>query len=80
MKSISLNDSLFLDPITSVRFSGDKMCILASTLDSKVRLFDKEDGQILNEYEYIDTLIKSIYFSLIFILFIPSRNNIMKDE
>lgn len=41
----------FLDPVTSATFSGDGNCILTSCLDSKIRLFDKENGELLNEYK-----------------------------
>ncbi|TPX41476.1 hypothetical protein SeLEV6574_g06063, partial [Synchytrium endobioticum] len=37
-------------PVTSVAYSNDKNCLLVSALDSTVRLVDKENGQILNEY------------------------------
>ncbi|KAJ3062499.1 WD repeat-containing protein 83, partial [Podochytrium sp. JEL0797] len=37
--------------ITSARFSNDLNCILASTLDSTIRLFDKENGEMLASYQ-----------------------------
>ncbi|KJE97182.1 mitogen-activated protein kinase organizer 1 [Capsaspora owczarzaki ATCC 30864] len=37
-------------PVTSVRFSSDGNCILASTLDSAVRLLDKDLGKLLGTY------------------------------
>lgn len=37
--------------VTSVCFTKDGQCLLASTLDSTVRLFDKESGEMLNEYK-----------------------------
>ncbi|KAI8815782.1 WD40-repeat-containing domain protein [Fimicolochytrium jonesii] len=37
-------------PITSATFSGDKNCILLSSLDSTIRLIDKETGELLNHY------------------------------
>ena len=36
-------------PVTSVSFSRDGNCILASSLDGKVRLLDKDNGELLNE-------------------------------
>ncbi|TPX35046.1 hypothetical protein SmJEL517_g02394 [Synchytrium microbalum] len=38
-------------PVTSVCYSNDKNCLLISTLDSTVRLMDKDNGQVLNEYK-----------------------------
>lgn len=38
-------------PITYASFSSDKNCILVSSLDSKLRLIDKENGQLLNCFE-----------------------------
>lgn len=35
-------------PVTSVSFSRDGQCVLASTLDSKLRLIDKDTGELLN--------------------------------
>ncbi|CAJ0760375.1 5637_t:CDS:2 [Entrophospora sp. SA101] len=37
------------DPVTSVTLSSDNNYILASSLDSVIRLMDKEDGRMLNE-------------------------------
>ncbi|XP_042305252.1 WD repeat domain-containing protein 83 [Sceloporus undulatus] len=37
-------------PITCVCFSKDGQCTLASTLDSALRLLDKETGELLGEY------------------------------
>ncbi|NWS64713.1 WDR83 protein, partial [Chunga burmeisteri] len=38
-------------PITSVCFSKDGQCTLAASLDSTLRLLDKETGELLGEYE-----------------------------
>ncbi|KAL1917256.1 uncharacterized protein VTP21DRAFT_4912 [Calcarisporiella thermophila] len=38
------------NPITSVRFSGDGNCILVSSTDNTLRLMDKENGQLLNDF------------------------------
>jgi mitogen-activated protein kinase organizer 1 len=38
------------EPVTSVAFSQDSQCVLSSTLDSTIRLLDKETGELLNEY------------------------------
>eukprot|EP01116_Phalansterium_solitarium_P008943 TRINITY_DN22912_c0_g1_i1.p1 TRINITY_DN22912_c0_g1~~TRINITY_DN22912_c0_g1_i1.p1 ORF type:complete len:299 (+),score=93.70 TRINITY_DN22912_c0_g1_i1:64-960(+) len=38
-------------PVACVRMSHDGNCLLASTLDSHVRLFDKSTGELLNEYK-----------------------------
>lgn len=38
-------------PITSVCFSKDGQCALAASLDSTLRLLDKETGELLGEYE-----------------------------
>ena len=35
-------------PVTCVSFSRDGQCVLASTLDSKLRLMDKDTGELLN--------------------------------
>ncbi|XP_064626279.1 WD repeat domain-containing protein 83-like [Lineus longissimus] len=36
--------------VTSVSFTKDGQCILVTTLDSTLRLFDKDSGEMLNEY------------------------------
>ncbi|XP_077988063.1 WD repeat domain-containing protein 83-like [Glandiceps talaboti] len=45
---------LFVDcigkPVTSVTFTKDGQCSLASSLDSTVRLLDKDTGELLGEY------------------------------
>ena len=38
-------------PVTSAAFSHDNNCILSSSLDSTIRLFDKESGELLNSYK-----------------------------
>ena len=40
-----------IDPVTSVKLSHDQNCILASTLDSVIRLFDKGTGELLSSYK-----------------------------
>lgn len=37
-------------PVTSVNFTKDGQCVLASSLDSTVRLLDKDSGELLGEY------------------------------
>ncbi|NWS00695.1 WDR83 protein, partial [Motacilla alba] len=37
-------------PITSVCFSKDGQCVLAASLDSTLRLLDKDTGELLGEY------------------------------
>lgn len=39
------------EPITSVSFSKDGNCILASSLDDTVRLMDRANGGLLNAYK-----------------------------
>lgn len=36
-------------PITSVCFSKDGQCVLAASLDSTLRLLDKDTGELLGE-------------------------------
>lgn len=36
-------------PVTSVSFTRDGQCVLASTLDDTIRLLDKDTGELLNE-------------------------------
>ena len=36
-------------PVTSVNFTRDGQCVLASTLDDTIRLMDKDTGELLNE-------------------------------
>lgn len=43
--------SLSTDPVTSVSLSHDENCILTSTLDSTLRLFDKNSGELLGTYK-----------------------------
>lgn len=38
-------------PVTSAKFSQDRNCILVSTLDSTVRLMEKDTGVMLNQYK-----------------------------
>lgn len=38
-------------PVTSVCFTNDSQCILLSTLDNCVMLFDKDTGEMLSEYK-----------------------------
>ena len=37
------------EPVTSVSFSRDGHCVLVSSLDGRLRLLDKESGEMLNE-------------------------------
>eukprot|EP00966_Prymnesium_polylepis_P120851 2792571-Prymnesium_polylepis.1 len=46
----TLSVDQFGQPVTHVALSHDGNCVLASTLDSKLRLLDKADGQLLTEY------------------------------
>ena len=39
---------MLIDPVTSVRLTQDGHCILVSSLDNKIRLFDKDNGELLN--------------------------------
>jgi mitogen-activated protein kinase organizer 1 len=39
-----------VEPVTSVRLTGDTKCLLASCLDSTVRLIDRSDGTVLNTF------------------------------
>lgn len=43
--------TLIIDPVTSIKLSANQKCILASSLDSSIRLFDRDNGQLLNEYK-----------------------------
>lgn len=45
------NSHLLPGPITSICFSKDGQCTLAASLDSTLRLLDKETGELLGEYE-----------------------------
>lgn len=36
-------------PVTSVSFTRDGQCVLASTLDDTIHLLDKDTGELLNE-------------------------------
>eukprot|EP00040_Diaphanoeca_grandis_P031608 m.189427 g.189427 ORF g.189427 m.189427 type:complete len:324 (+) comp32372_c9_seq1:266-1237(+) len=47
----AMNSDYLKDPVTSVSFSHDKNCILASTLNSTIRLLDKESGELLADYK-----------------------------
>ena len=39
------------ESITSVQLTNDKQCILISSLDSTIRLLDKDNGELLQEYK-----------------------------
>lgn len=41
--------SLSLGPVTCVNLTRDGQCVLTSSLDSTLRLLDKESGELLNE-------------------------------
>ncbi|KAI1313461.1 WD repeat-containing protein 83 [Mortierella claussenii] len=45
-----ITDQIF-EPITSVSFSADGNCVLASSLDDTVRLMDRVNGGLLNAYK-----------------------------
>ena len=47
---IYLPITFFSAAITSVRMSKDRNCILVSTTDDTIRLMDKANGTLLNEY------------------------------
>jgi len=46
-----LTEDCIGEPITSVTFTNDSQCVLVSSLDSKVRLMDKDSGGALNTYQ-----------------------------
>ena len=50
--TVSMNEHVRLnfisEPVTSVSFSRDGHCILVSCLDNRLRLLDKENGEMLN--------------------------------
>lgn len=52
-------------PVTSVRLSSDGQCVLVSSLDSTIRLMDKETGEMLNEYVIIFLLSLCIFVTLL---------------
>jgi len=41
----------WVDPVTSIWQSSDDNCILVSTLDSNIRLFDKANGGLLQTFK-----------------------------
>lgn len=41
---------LFQEGVTGASFSGDGQCVLASTMDSTLRLMDKDTGELLSQY------------------------------
>ena len=41
---------LFVEAVTSLSLTRDGQCMLVSTLDSTVKLIDKDSGEMLNEY------------------------------
>mmetsp|Transcript_9467 Transcript_9467/g.24420 ORF Transcript_9467/g.24420 Transcript_9467/m.24420 type:complete len:333 (-) Transcript_9467:99-1097(-) len=45
-----MREDLLKDPVTSVSFSHDQNCLLASTLNSTIRLLDRDTGESLAEY------------------------------
>ena len=46
-----LKEDCMGEPVTSVCFTNDGQCILASSLDSSIRLIDKDTGGVLNTYK-----------------------------
>ena len=49
------------EPVTSASFSRDGHCILTSSLDDRLRLLDKDNGELLNEWVRIDFFLPSIW-------------------
>ncbi|CAG8458092.1 12413_t:CDS:2 [Ambispora leptoticha] len=47
----ALLTDLISQPVTSVCFSGDGNCVLASSLDDTIRLMDKDNGGLLNSFK-----------------------------
>lgn len=45
-----LREDFLRDPVTSVSFSHDHNCLLVSTLNSTIRLLDRDTGESLAEY------------------------------
>ena len=45
-----LKEDCIGEPVTSVTYSSDGQCVLASTLDSSIRLIDKDTGSVLNKF------------------------------
>ena len=45
-----MKEDYLKDPVTSVSFSHDHNCVLASTLNSTIRLLDRDTGGSLAEY------------------------------
>lgn len=50
LRAGEMNADLVGKSVTSVKFTRDGQCTLSSTLDDKIRLLDKETGELLNEY------------------------------
>jgi len=48
---LDLNGCVFppVESVTSVSFTRDSQCVLVSTLDSSLKLMDKDTGEMLNE-------------------------------
>lgn len=40
-----------IEPVTSISFSKDGNCVLASSLDDTLRLMDRANGTMLNAYK-----------------------------
>ncbi|CAG8495666.1 7287_t:CDS:2 [Ambispora gerdemannii] len=51
LRAGALLTDLISQPITSVCFSGDGNCVLASSLDDTIRLMDKDNGGLLNSFK-----------------------------
>ncbi len=51
MRKGLLTTDRLLSPVTYASFSCDQNCILASSLDSTLRLIDKSNGQLLAEFK-----------------------------
>ena len=45
-----MREDFLRDPVTSVSFSHDHNCLLVSTLNSTIRLLDRDTGESLSEY------------------------------
>ena len=43
-----LTEDCMGEPVTSVSFTNDGQCVMASTLDDTIRLIDRFSGELLN--------------------------------
>ena len=65
-----LTEDCMGESVTSVSFTNDGQCLLASSLDSRIRLIDRYSGELLNRYAMLYCVVE--YLNVMFACVKPS--------